>query len=72
MSAKEQRLTRMRARYHPGRSTISNANSCWHAHVLVRFTTTFIKGVLLFFSESRKNPEFQNFTFFIQFMLKFL
>jgi len=44
----------MRARYHPGRSTISNANSCWHAYVLVRFTTTFIKVVLLFFSENRK------------------
>ena len=64
--ASEQRLTHMGIRYHPRRRTISDAINRSHADVFAGIDNNLYNRDVSFLSESRKNPEIQNFTFLIQ------
>ena len=66
MLASEQRLSHMGIRYHPRRSTISDANNRSDASVFGEIYYYLYNRYASFLSDSRKNPGLQSFIFLMQ------
>ena len=66
MLASEQRLNHMGIRYHPRRSTISDANTRRSAEVFGEIYYSLHKKYAQFLSDSRKKGAYQNSTFLMR------